>query len=72
MDPGFATSLHTNIGEKKQAFNSWFLQLKYKPMNLELQSAITKAQYDIEVMQDSLVRIQDGCYYSIWAATVKG
>ena len=64
LDPGFAAELHANIEEKNQAIHSWLLQLKWKPKNqFELHNAIARARYDIDILQDSLLRIPDECYH---------
>ena len=63
LDPGFAASLHRTIEKKDQEISNWSQQLRYNPREIELQSNIAKAQHDIKVTQDSLVRIRDGNYH---------
>ena len=63
LDPEFAKRLHPDIEEKKQNIKDWQLEMRQVTNQLEYYNAIAKAQHDIDVLQDYLVRIEDGCYH---------
>ena len=68
LDPEFAKKLRQDIEEKKQNIKDWWLQIKWADNPLDYHNAIVRAQHDIDVLQDYLVRIEDGCYHLLGAA----
>ena len=63
LNPEFARRLRQDVEGQKQCIKDWQREMKWVTNQLEYHNAIAKAQHDIDVLQDYLVRIEDGCYH---------